>query len=81
MVCGQNINFPLKIATSMGHPCNWHILSATNTHAAKQRKYLLSLPCFASPIETAVEIVEIELPPATGSDSKDIEVTKWIGQY
>jgi hypothetical protein len=61
----------------MGHPHTWHILSAANACAAKKSKYLLHLPRFSSPIDTT--IVEIELPCATGSDSKDIEVTKWTG--
>ena len=50
----------------MGRPRIWRILSAANAHAAKQKKSLLALldPCFASPIETAIDIIEIELPPA-----------------
>jgi hypothetical protein len=61
----------------MGRPRTWCMLSAANARAAKKSKYLLPLPHFSPPIDTA--IVEIELPRATGSDSKDIEVTKWTG--
>jgi hypothetical protein len=74
-----NINFPLKISISMGRPRKWRILSAANARAAKRSKSLLPPTRFASPIEATVEIVEIDQPPVTVSDSEDIEVTKWTG--
>ena len=39
----------------------------------------MPLPRLASPIETTIEIVKIELPRVTESDSEDMEVTKWTG--
>ena len=60
----------------MGRPRKWRIVSAANARAAKQRNYAIPL---ASPFETTVEVLEMELPTATASDSEVDEMTKWIG--